>query len=180
MPKKPSKAKEDAKKTAPRKVTRETNGPLLQLRGEIDRLLDDFSSNVSSFPRGRSLFDWAPLEAARGSSDMSLPHVDVAETDKRYEIVADLPGVDQKDINVELMDDILTLSGEKKEETEKKEKDYHLTERRQGSFKRSFRLPAGVDENKATADFKNGVLKIAFPKTATAQKKNRKIEIRAS
>lgn len=149
--------------------------PLSILRSQIDPLIDDFST----FPRARSLFDWAPVSAFGGSPGLTVPHVDVAENDKTFEVTADLPGVDQKDISVELKDDILTLSGEKKEEVEKKEKDYHLSERRLGSFKRLFRLPPGVDENKASADFKNGVLKIAFPKTPAAQKKNRKIEIRA-
>jgi HSP20 family protein len=84
----------------------------------------------------------------------------------------------EKNINIELKDDVLTLSGEKKEESEKEEKDYHVSERRFGSFRRSFRLPSGADQEKISADFKNGVLKIAMPKSATAQKKGRKIDVK--
>ena len=85
----------------------------------------------------------------------------------------------EKDINVELKDDVLTLSGEKTEESEKEEKDYHVSERRFGSFRRSFQLPSAADQNKVSADFKNGVLTIALPKTAKAQKPSKKIDIKS-
>jgi HSP20 family protein len=145
----------------------------------MDRLLDRFSGGFPSLSSRGSLFDWEPFRGASGSLGIAAPHVDVSETDKSYEISAELPGMTDKDINVELKDDVLTLSGEKKEESEKEEKNYHVSERRFGSFRRSFRLPPGVDQSKVSADFRNGVLKIAMPKSPAAQNKSRKIDVKA-
>jgi HSP20 family protein len=151
---------------------------MADLQSEMDRLFDRFSRGFPSLSMGRDLFDWGPFRVLGGALDITAPHVDVSETDKSYEISAELPGMNEKDVNVELKDDVLTLSGEKKEESEKEEKDYHVSERRFGSFRRSFRLPSGVDQSKVSADFKNGVLKIAMPKSTTAQKKSRKIDVK--
>lgn len=179
MSKKSVASKDDAKAAAPEPVGSRATNPLVDLRDEVDRLFDRFSDRFPSLPTGRNLFDWEPFGAWRGATDFAAPSVDIAETDKSYDVTADLPGVSEKDINVELKDDVLTVSGEKKEESEKKEKDYRLSERRFGSFKRSFRLPSGVDEEKVSAKFKDGVLKVVLPKTAEAQTKSRKIEISA-
>ena len=144
----------------------------------MDRLFDNFSMRFPSFSRGRDLFDWEPFRRSGREFSIAAPHVDVSESDKSYEVVAELPGMEQKDIEVELKDDVLTLSGQKKEEREEKEKDRILSERRFGSFRRSFQLRSDVDQNKSSATFKNGVLTITLPKTAEAQKKSRKIEIK--
>jgi len=183
MAKKPEKKKAAVKKQAVRAATpaparREGSYPLADLQSEIDRLFDRFSRGFPSLSMGRDLFDWDPFRGSGGTFSVTSPHVDVSETDKSYEISAELPGLDEKDIKVELKDDVLTLSGEKKEESEKEEKDYHVSERRFGSFRRSFRLPSGVDQDNVSADFKNGVLKIAMPKSATAQKKSRRIDVK--
>jgi HSP20 family protein len=107
------------------------------------------------------------------------PVVDVAEREKDYEITAELPGMDEKDIEVSLSDDVLTIKGEKKEEKEERQKDYHVSERRYGSFQRSLRVPDGVDANKIEAKFKNGVLTLILPKSPEAQKKKKKIEVKS-
>ena len=111
---------------------------------------------------------------------MVLPAVDVAEKDKEYEITAELPGMDESNIEVKLSNGMLTITGEKKEEKEEKKKDYYLSERRYGSFERSFQLPEGVDADKIEAKFTKGVLKVVLPKTAEAQKSVKKIAVKAS
>ena len=105
--------------------------------------------------------------------------VDVVDTEKAYEVTAELPGMDEKNVEVKLANGALTIKGEKKEEKEKeKNKDYHVSERRYGSFQRSFTVPDGVDEDKIEATFKNGVLTVSLPKTAEAQKKEKQIAIK--
>jgi HSP20 family protein len=183
MAKKPQKKKivekkKEVKAAAPAPARREISHPMADLQSEMDRLFDRFSRGFPSLSMGRDLFDWDPFRASGGALGITAPHVDVSETDKSYEISAELPGLDEKNVNIELKDDVLTLTGEKKEESEKEEKDYHVSERRFGSFRRSFRLPSGADQEKISADFKNGVLKIAMPKSATAQKKGRKIDVK--
>ena len=107
------------------------------------------------------------------------PAVDVCEREKEYEITAELPGMDTSNIDVKLANGVLTIKGEKKEEKEEKEKDYYLSERRFGSFQRSFQLPEGIDEDKIQASFEKGVLTIMLPKGAEAQKPEKKISIGA-
>ena len=97
------------------------------------------------------------------------PAVDVSEKDKEFEIMAELPGLDEKDVEVKLANGNLTIKGEKKEEKEEREKDYYLSERRYGSFVRSFPLPEGVNADKIEASFAKGVLTVKLPKTAEAQ-----------
>jgi HSP20 family protein len=104
-----------------------------------------------------------------------IPSVQMTETDGSIEITAELPGVGKDDVGVDLENNVLTIHGEKKEEKEEKEKERYLYERYYGSFQRSFSLPTPVDENKVTASFKDGVLKIHLEKTAEA--KGRKIPI---
>ena len=108
------------------------------------------------------------------------PAVDVAEKDKRYEVTAELPGLTDKDITVKYADGVLTISGEKKEEKEEKQKDYYLSERRYGSFQRSFQMPTGIDADKIEATFKHGVLTVALPKSAESVKNEKKIEIKTA
>jgi HSP20 family protein len=104
--------------------------------------------------------------------------VDVVETEKEYQITAELPGLSEKDVEVVVADEILTIKGEKKEEKEEKAKNYYLSERRYGAFKRSFQLPSGVDADKIEAGFQNGVLTLTLPKTPEAQKSEKKIAIK--
>jgi len=119
-------------------------------------------------------FEEMPLaERAWGWS----PSVDISETDGNVQIKAELPGLEAKDIDVDVSGDMLTLRGEKKMEEEKEEERYYYRERYSGSFQRSFRLPSGVESDKVDAEFKNGVLTINIPKSEEAKQK--KIEIKA-
>ncbi|MDP3479608.1 MAG: Hsp20/alpha crystallin family protein [Desulfoprunum sp.] len=106
------------------------------------------------------------------------PRLDVSETDQAIEILADLPGMEKKDISVSLEDDLLTIKGERKEEKENKDKQYHTIERRTGSFYRALRLPVEVDIERSEANFKDGVLTLKLPKTKDSKKKVAQIEIK--
>jgi HSP20 family protein len=102
----------------------------------------------------------------------------IAETDKAYEITAELPGLDEKNIEVKLANGVLSIKGVKQEEKEEKEKDYYRRERSFGSFERSFQVSDDVEEDKIEASFKNGILLVILPKSAEAQKQAKKIEVK--
>ncbi len=104
----------------------------------------------------------------------------MSEDDKSYKIAAELPGIDAKDIDVSVTGDTLVLKGEKRQEKEEKDKNYFFSERSYGSFQRAFALPDSVDREKIAADFSKGVLTIALPKTAAAQKPQKKIEVKSA
>lgn len=151
--------------------------PLAGLRREIDRLFDDFHWGAWRRPLARSLFDVEPFW--RGTAAWgAVPAVDIAEKDKEYEITAELPGMEESDIDVKFADGVLTIKGEKKEEKEEKRKDFYLSERRYGSFQRSFQVPASVEADKIEAKFVNGVLTVRLPKSPEAQKSEKKIAIK--
>jgi HSP20 family protein len=153
--------------------------PFATLRREIDRLFDDFEPGFWRWPFQRPAFSMEPLWQ-RELEWETEPAVDVAEDDKGYEITAELPGMDEKNIEVKVANGGLTIKGEKSEEKEEKKKNYYLHERRFGSFERTFRMPDGVDANKIEAIFSKGVLKVALPKTAEAQKAEKKIAVKAA
>lgn len=115
----------------------------------------------------------------RESSWSITPAVDISENEKEYEITAELPGLDEKDIEVALANGGLTIKGEKQEEKEEKKKDYYLHERHFGSFQRYFPLPEDVDGDKIEARFKKGVLIVTLPKKPEAQKQVKKIAVKA-
>lgn len=152
--------------------------PFDSLRREINRLFDDFGPDAWRLPSHRSLFDIAPA-GWLATTSLAYPAVDVVDKDKTYEITAELPGIEDKDIDITFSDGVLTIKGEKEEKTEQKKKDYYMSERRFGSFRRSFQLPAGIDADKIEASFKKGVLTVTLPKTATAQTQEKKIPIGA-
>jgi len=106
-----------------------------------------------------------------------FPSLDVAETKNDLVVKAEVPGMDAKNIGISISDGVLTIKGEKKEEREEKEADYHLVERSYGAFTRSIRLPAEVHGDKINATYKNGVLKITLPKSEEAKKKEIKIKV---
>ncbi|MGA8172808.1 MAG: Hsp20/alpha crystallin family protein [Methylocystis sp.] len=132
----------------------------------------------SELPGRRSFADFEPFERFL-SGWPAMPAVDLAEKDGEFTITAELPGLDEKDVEVKLANGTLTISGEKKDERESKDKDHYFSERRYGSFKRSFRVPEGVDTDKIDASFDKGVLTIKLPKTAEARKAEKKIEIKS-
>jgi HSP20 family protein len=152
--------------------------PFESLRREIDRIFDGFRSSWVS-PFSRTVFDF-DVPSQRSTNFAMAPAVDVAEKDKEYEITAELPGLDEKNIEVKLVDDILTIKGEKKDEKEEKQKDYYLSERSYGSFVRSFQLPENVDKSKIDASFTKGVLTLKLPKTAKSLASEKQIPVKAA
>jgi HSP20 family protein len=146
-------------------------------RSEMDRLFDRFGGGFG-FPSLRRMFDIEP--AWRSSFSFSVPAIDMSEDEKTYKISAELPGLDPKDIDVSVTGDMLVLRGEKRQEKEEKDKNYHFSERAYGSFQRAFELPASVDRGKIGADFSKGVLTLTLPKTAAAQQPTKKIAVKAS
>jgi HSP20 family protein len=141
-------------------VSHNEGNPYLALHREINRLFDDAFRS----------FDIAPF----GGQAMGWPSVEVSETDKEVKVVAEVPGLDEKDVNVELAEGVLTISGEKKSETEDKER--RFSERYYGRFERSIPI-ADVDQDKVAASFKNGVLTVTLPKSPAAQQKVKRIAI---
>jgi HSP20 family protein len=139
--------------------------PFVTFRREMDRMFDHF-------------FDGFPGRAGNGPGTMA-PAIDLDETDKEMVVTAELPGVTDKDIEVSLAGDVLTIKGEKKTETEEKKGDSYYTERRYGSFARSLRLPFEVKDEQVHAKFKDGVLTVRLPKPAEIQSQVRRIDVKA-
>ena len=143
---------------------REEENPFLNLRQEMNRLFDNF-------------FDDFSIRPFKTSWERTYPQVNIKENDKQIEISAELPGMDQKDVDICLYNNVLTIQGEKKQEQEAKEGDYYHMECTYGSFHRDIALPSEVDESNVKADFKKGILKITFPKKEEAKRKAKKIDI---
>jgi HSP20 family protein len=175
---------------APIEVKRSSSQPGLQgmasaapdvwqsFRSEMDRLFDRFSSSFG-FPSLRRMFDMDP-PIRPSSFSFGMPAIDMGEDEKSYTITAELPGLDAKDVDLSISGDMLVLKGEKHQESEQKDKNYHFSERAYGSFQRAFELPASIDRDKVTADFAKGVLTVTLPKTAEAQVNAKKIEIKST
>jgi HSP20 family protein len=153
--------------------------PLESLHREMDRLFDEFGRGMFRLPFGRPALDVEPFWRAAVGGAMN-PATDLGESDKAYEVTVELPGLDESNIEVKVANGTLTIRGEKKEEREEKKKDYYLSERRFGSFQRSFGVPDGVDADKIEASFKKGVLTVTLPKSVEAQKSEKKIAIKAA
>ncbi len=140
--------------------------PVDLFRDEMNRLFD-------SFFRG---FDVEPF-GGRGAA--FSPKVDVVETEKQFMVTAELPGIDEKNIDVSIGRDSVTIKGEKKIEKEDKGKDYYRMERSYGSFSRTIPLPVEIETEKVDAEFKKGVLTVTLPKSAKAVKAVKKITVKA-
>jgi HSP20 family protein len=133
-----------------------------RVRRQMDRLWDSFLEGGSR---------------RRTDEEEWLPSLDVAETKNELVVKAEVPGMDPKDIDISLSYGRLTIKGEKRQEKEEKEADYHLVERSYGSFIRSVQLPREVQGDKISASYKNGILKITLPKSEEAKKKEIKIKV---
>ena len=144
-----------------------SDNPMQDFYREMDRVFEGFFGDFGL--------------AENGKQRLALvPSVDVAETDKAFEITADLPGVEEKDVEVTVSDGLLTMKGEKKTETEQTDKNYHRAERSYGAFTRSISLPAEIDEAKIAACFKNGVLTVTLPKKPDAKARFKRIDVKAA
>ena len=146
-------------------VTYESDNPFSFLHRDMDRLFDDFFSGFDIEPFGKRYSSFSP-------------DIEVSESDKDIKVSVELPGLDEKDIDVSLTDDTLTISGEKKEEKESKEKGYYMKERSYGSFTRSIPLYTDVEADKIDAHFKKGVLTIKLPKSKKEIEAKKKITVK--
>jgi HSP20 family protein len=134
-----------------------------RMRRDMDRLWDSFFEGAPR-RRGEERGEW-------------LPSLDVSETKNELVVKVEVPGMEGKDIDISLSDGVLIIKGEKKQEKEEKEADYHLIERSYGSFVRSVRLPKEVQGDKINASYKDGVLRITLPKSEEAKRKEIKIKV---
>lgn len=146
-----------------------TDHPLGQLHRDLDKLFEDFFQG----------FPLSPFRRDNGNSlsRLIMPQVDIGEDKKRYTITVEVPGVQEKDIDLTVADGTLTISGEKRYEHEDRDKQYHRIERSYGSFQRMLSLPTDADESTIDARFKNGVLTITIAKDPKAKPSVRKIAI---
>ncbi len=143
--------------TAPMPYQGQDN-PILGFRREVDRLFDDlFRGSLPSLGLGRSFAAW--------------PNVELSESDREIRITAEVPGMNEKDVELLMEDGVLTIRGEKKSETEDKDRGY--SERYYGRFERRVALPSSVDEQDANAEFRDGVLTVTLPKSAEAERGRR-------
>jgi HSP20 family protein len=138
---------------------------LTTLHNDIDRLFDNFFRGFDLAPFGESFSTFSP-------------NIDVRENDHNYQVTAELPGMDENDIEVTLDHNSLTIRGEKKQETQDKGHNYYRMERSYGSFQRSISLPPGIDSGKIDANFNKGILTITLPKTTEAQKHAKHIPVK--
>lgn len=148
------------------------------LRREFDRLVDRMSPIDWRMPGfGPGGFE---LKMPAWADWQSAPAVNFTETNGSYSITAELPGMEQDNVDITLANGILTIKGEKTEEKVEKNKDYHMSERRFGRFQRSFRLPEGIDVDKINADMAKGVLTITVPKSKQAKVAEKKISVKSA
>ena len=151
-------------------LSRGSGSPFAEFQKEMNRLFDNFSENM---------FSLSPMRRNLEEISAVYPKMDVSETDKEFKISAELPGMDEKDIDVSVSHEVLTIKGEKKAEKEEKKPNYFRTERSYGTFQRSIPLPAEVEKDQVKATFKKGVLNIVLPKSEKAVKESKKVEIKA-
>jgi HSP20 family protein len=144
--------------------------PLDAFQREMNRLFDDFFKGFGLRPFGEE------MEAAGAF----YPQIDMTEDEKSIYVTAELPGLDEKDIDINLSKDSLTIKGEKKEEKEEKGKESYYMERSFGSFTRVLPIPADINPDKVEATFRKGVLNITLPKVQKEKKEQKKIEIKSS
>jgi HSP20 family protein len=143
----------------------EPGAELTTIQNEMNRLFNTLFDQPGRAPRGN------------GMARRWVPAMDLVETDEHYVLRADLPGLSQDDVNIELESNVLTISGERKAEHEQREEGYYRVERAFGSFARSLTLPEGIEPDAVQANFDRGVLEIRIPKPE--QRKPRKVTITA-
>jgi HSP20 family protein len=151
--------------------------PFESLRREVDRLFDDFRPFNWRLPSRVVGFEG---KRPAGMEWGIAPAIDLAEKEDSYEITAELPGINEKNVDITLSNHTLTIKGEKSEDKEEERKDYYMSERRYGSFKRSLQIPEGVDPDKIDATFAKGVLTVRLPKTLEAKQAEKKIAVKAA
>lgn len=154
---------------SPRSMFRRESEPFTALQREMNRLFEDFWGDA------RSMMSSMPSMMEAG-----WPSLDMQETDQAYRITAEIPGLEEKDVQLDLRDNVLMISGEKKDEREEKAGGRFYSERTYGHFRRTIPLAAEIDADKVQATFRNGVLTVDLPKNPKAQEKIRRIPINAA
>lgn len=145
----------------------------IKRRTPFSDLFSDLFSLRKEFPEKFEDF----LEEESSGRRRWIPEVDVYETDNEIKLKAELPGVNKEDIEVNIENNVLTISGEKKTEKEETEENYHRIEREFGRFKRGIRLPEGTDKESIQAKYNDGVLEVSVPKTEKTKRKQIPVEI---
>jgi len=153
-----------------RKTGADNDHPFYSLQKDMNNLFDNFFRGFNMAPRGFAV----------GGMGSFSPSVDVKENEKEFIIKAELPGVDEKDIEVTVTNDSITIKGEKKEEKEDKDKNYYYMERSYGSFSRVIPFEAEIESGRAEAHFKNGILDIKIPKNQSTKAKGTKVSIKSA
>lgn len=165
-----------APQAAPKAALAPAASPFESLRREIDRLFEAMSPGEWRWP---SLGASGLERLAQRLPDWTLaPAMDMVESDTGFTLTAELPGLEDKDVEVKVAGGMLTIKGEKSEQKDQTEGDYHMSERRYGRFQRSFRVPEGVDADRIDAHLDKGVLTVTLPKSERARAEEKKIEIR--
>jgi HSP20 family protein len=167
----------EVKRTAPTAPAARAPELLRGFRSDMDRLFDRFAGSFG-LPSFARMFDAMP--GFDSGIAIGVPAVDITENGSAFKLTAELPGMAEKDVEVTLTGDTLVLKGEKRQESEKSDTNYHLSERSWGSFQRSFALPQDVDRDNISAEFAKGVLTVTLPKTEHAQKQHKQIEVKSA
>jgi HSP20 family protein len=149
--------------------------PVTQLRQDIDRIFDHAFRGLGFPPFGGDRLFSSPI-----AGGMLKPTLDVGATDKEYSITIEIPGVDERDVKLEITGNTLTIRGEKKQEKEERERDYYCVERSYGSFQRVLSLPDDVDQERVEAKFAKGVLTVSLPRKTMPQSEVKRIEVKRS
>ena len=152
------------------------NNEFDRFRREMDRLFEGFFGNVTPFNAYGNTFSANNAAKTGEAATVWYPTCELVETDKTYVIKADLPGVSDKDVDVQVAANQLTIKGERKWEWDEAKGTHHFSERNYGTFARSFSLPATVDSSKIRARFDRGVLEIEMPKTTAGTLTKVKVE----
>lgn len=175
------KEEEDAGKTVPvqHRLAQERSyplhSPLHQIHHEFDRMFDHMFRSMGWQPSNLDMTLFPKL-----SDGLLKPTLDIGSTDNEYTIAVEVPGVDIKDVKLELVDNTLTIRGEKKQQREEKDKNYYCVERSYGSFQRVLSLPEDVDHDQIKATFRKGLLNIHMPRKMVAGSDVKRIEIKSA
>lgn len=146
--------------------------PVDYFHQEIDRMFENLFGNWPALGLGRHFLP-------EMTETMLKPTLDLSATEKEYAVTVEIPGVEEKDIKLELVEDTLTIRGEKEQEKEERDKNYYRMERSYGAFQRVLSLPVDADQNSVKAKYKNGVLKVTMQRKAISQSEVRRIEVRS-
>ncbi|WP_027135646.1 Hsp20/alpha crystallin family protein [Geminicoccus roseus] len=175
----PGEPTEPDKSTGAGKTGAPAGGAALSgLRQEVDRLFDDFFTTAPFAMLRRHRLDADPWRRLQSMFDAKAPVVDVADREKDYRITAELPGLTEADVDIALANGVLTIKGERRQESTEEHHDYIVAERRYGAFQRSFPIPEDADPEQIDASMKNGLLTITVRKRSDAASRRRRIDVK--